>query len=150
MSETIKAKTIQRLSSRRRLSCPLRASLSPVRSTIFPLLILLLAVLADASYPSVLPPKPLYAPIVEKKIKKIESTLRNHHPSSSSSSPTRPIEGSWHPKRRPSLPGPCRTPRCPSYEAFADSVVLDADSPICRVLLRDVSTTRSIRDRTHV
>src|ERR671919_33773 len=70
MSDTIKAKTIQRLSSKRRLSCPLRASLSPVRSTIFPLLILLLAVLADASYPSVLPPKPLYAPIVEKKIKK--------------------------------------------------------------------------------
>src|SRR5215211_4692318 len=70
MSETIKAKTIQRLSSRRRLSCPLRASLSPVRSAIFPLLILLLAVLADASYPSVLPPKPLYAPIVEKKRKK--------------------------------------------------------------------------------
>jgi hypothetical protein len=33
--------------------------------------------------------------------------------------------------------GPCRTPRCPSYEAFADSVVLDADSPICRVLMRE-------------
>src|SRR5215217_8284666 len=131
MSETIKAKTIQRLSSRRRLSCPLRASLSPVRSTIFPLLILLLAVLADALYPSVLPPKPLYAPIVEEKKRK--STLRNHHLHhlSSSSSPTRPIEGLWSSKRRPSLPGPYRTPRCPSYEALADSVVLDADSPIC-------------------
>src|SRR5215213_3654726 len=136
MSETIKAKTIQRLSSRRRLSCPLRASLSPVRSTIFPLLIPLLSVLADASYPSVLPPKPSLRTNCREQIKKIKSTLRNHHPSSSSS-PTRPIEGSWHPKRRPSLPGPCRTPRCSSYEAFADSVVLDADSPICRVLLRE-------------
>src|SRR5215211_4692321 len=82
--------------------------------------------------------------------KKEKRTLRNHHLHhlSSSSSPTRPIEGLWSSKRRPSLPGPYRTPRCPSYEALADSVVLDADSPICRVLLRE-STTRSIRDRTY-
>jgi hypothetical protein len=57
--------------------------------------------------------------------------------------PTQPPKGlSWHPKRTPSCTGgPCRTPRCPSYEAFdeafADSVVLDADSPICRVLIRE-------------
>jgi hypothetical protein len=47
---------------------------------------------------------------------------------------THPSKGSWHPKRTPSRPGPCRTPRCPSYEAFAYSVVLDADIPICRVV----------------
>src|SRR5215211_334720 len=70
MSETIKANTSQRL-SRRRLSCPLRVSLSALRGTIVPLLLLLLlVVLADASYPSVLPPKPLFVPIVEKKTKK--------------------------------------------------------------------------------
>jgi hypothetical protein len=50
---------------------------------------------------------------------------------------THPSKGSWHPKPMLSRPGPCRTSRCPSYEAFADSVVLDADSPICRVLLRE-------------
>jgi len=50
---------------------------------------------------------------------------------------THPSKGLWHAKRTPSrLGGPCRTPRCPSYEAFADSVVLDADSPIYRVLMR--------------
>src|SRR5215203_3132851 len=70
MSETIKAKTTQRLSSRRRVSCPLiQVSLSSLRGTIVPLLLVLLAVLADASYPSVLPPKPLCVPIVEKKQK---------------------------------------------------------------------------------
>src|SRR5215210_1735311 len=55
MSETIKAKTSQRL--RRRLGCHLRVSLTSRRNTIVPLLslLLLLKILADASYHSVLP-----------------------------------------------------------------------------------------------
>src|SRR5215212_4410774 len=77
MSETIKAKTSQRLSSRRRVSCPLiQVSLSSLRGTIVPLLLVLLAVLADASYPSVLPPKPLFVPIVEKNKKRHPMELR--------------------------------------------------------------------------
>src|SRR5215212_6955991 len=83
MSETIKAKTNQRLSSSRRLSCPLRVSLSSLRDTIAPLLLLLLAVLPDPSYPSILPPKPLCVPIVEKKTKR--GTPWNYGLSSSSS-----------------------------------------------------------------
>src|SRR5919112_2620198 len=94
MSETIKAKTSQRLSSRRRLSCPLRVSLSALRGTIVPLLLLLMVVLADASYPSVLPPKPLFVPIVEKNNKEAPHGITAFlppppHPSS---------KGSWHPK----------------------------------------------------
>src|SRR5215218_8255696 len=134
MSETIKAKTSQRLSSRRRVSCPLRrVSLSALRGNIVPLLLVLLAVLADASYPSVLPPKPLFVPSVEKKTKRCLPWNDGLYSSSSHAH----LKDSWPSKRTPSRPGPCRTPRCPSYEAFANSVVLDADSPICRVLMRE-------------
>src|SRR5919112_2910604 len=147
MSETIKAKTIQRLSSKRRLSCPLRASLSPVRSTIFPLLILLLAVLADASYPSVLPPKPLYAPIVEKKIKK--KALYG-------------ITTLLLPPPRP--PVRSRAHGTPSVGPLFRALVAPQGAPLMRRLrtasslmptapyaeFSYVSTTRSIRDRTHV
>src|SRR5919112_304551 len=95
MSETIKAKTNQRLSSSRRVSCPLRGvSLSALRGTIVPLLLVLLAVLADASYPSILSPKPLCVPIVEKNKKEAPHGITAFlppppHPSS---------KGSWHPK----------------------------------------------------
>src|SRR5215216_5701527 len=147
MSETIKAKTIQRLSSRRRLSCPLRASLSPVRSTIFPLLILLLAVLADALYPSVLPPKPLYAPIVEKKIKKALygiTTFTTFLPP-----PRPPVRSRAH--------GP------PSLGPLFRALIAPQGAPLMRRLrtasslmptapyaeFSYVSTTRSIRDRTY-
>src|SRR5215212_10962742 len=84
MNETIKAKASQRLSRRRRLSCcPLRVSLSLLRGTIVPLLLVLLAVLADASYPSVLPPKHFRAHRLAKKNKK--GTLWNYGLSSFSS-----------------------------------------------------------------
>ena len=53
ISETIKAKASQRL--RRRLSCHLRVSLSPLRNTIVPLLQLLLDVSVDVSYPFLSP-----------------------------------------------------------------------------------------------
>src|SRR5215210_2853094 len=139
MSETIKAKTTQRLSRRRRLSCHLRVWLSSLRDTIVPLL-LLLEVLADASYPSILIPKPLCAPIVEKTKR---CTTWNYSLSSSSSHTH--LKGSCPPSLRPlvrALVAPQGAPlmRCSSYEAFADSVVLDADSPICRVLLREHDT----------
>src|SRR5215210_3407228 len=135
MSETIKAKTSQRLSS------PLRVSLPALRGTIVPLLLVLLAILADASYPSILPLNPLCVPIVEKKTKRW--TPWNYGLSSSSSHSHLRAHGT--PSVRPlayalSSGGPCRTSRCPSYEVFADSVVLDADSPICRVLLREHDT----------
>src|SRR5829696_1915567 len=120
MSETIKAKTSQRLSSRRRVSCPLRVSLSLLRGTIVPLLLVLLAILADASYPSVLPPKHFCAHRLAKKNKK--DTLWNYGLSSSSSHTH--LKGSCPSKRTPSRPGPCRTPRCPSFEALADNSVV--------------------------
>src|SRR5215216_8045698 len=108
MSETIKANTSQRLSSRRRLSCPLRVSLSALRGTIVPLLLLvLLTVLADASYPSVLPPKPLFVPIVEKKQKEASHGITAFLPPSSHSH----LKGSWHPKRTPSRPGALVAPQ---------------------------------------
>src|SRR5215210_2773676 len=97
MSETIKAKTSQRLSSRRRLSCPLRVSLSSLRGTIVPLLLVLLAVLADASYPSILSPKPLFVPSVEKNKKRHPMELRPFFLLL-----THPSKGSWHLKRTPS------------------------------------------------
>ena len=53
ISETIKAKASQRL--RRRLSCHLRVSLSPLRNTIVPPLQLLLDVSVDVSYPFLSP-----------------------------------------------------------------------------------------------
>src|SRR5215211_3875601 len=106
MSETIKAKTNQRLSSSRRLSCPLRVSLSSLRDTIVPLLLLLLAVLADASYPSVLPPKPLCVPIVEKNKKRHPMELQPFFLLL-----THPSKGSWHPKRTPSRPGALVAPQ---------------------------------------
>jgi hypothetical protein len=68
MSETIKAKTSQRL-RRRRLGCHLRVSLTSRRNTIVPLLSLLLlpTKLADASYPSLLPSKTSFIEILRKK-----------------------------------------------------------------------------------
>src|SRR5919112_3283281 len=132
MSETIKAKTTQRLSNRRRVSCSLRVSLSSLRDTIVSLLLLLLAVLADASYPSVLPPKPLFVPNIEKKTKR--GIPWNY--GLSSSSPHSHLKGS------------CRTSRCPSYEAFADRSSLMQTAPYAEFSY--VSTTRSIRDRTHL
>jgi hypothetical protein len=143
MSETIKAKTSQRLSSRRRVSCPLRVSLSSLRGTIVPLLLVLLAVLADASYPSVLPPKHLCAYRLAKKQK---CTLWNYGLSSSSSHAH--LKGSRPSKGTPSRPGPCRTPRGPSYEAFADSVVLEPTATYAEFSC--VNTTRNIRDCTHL
>src|SRR5919112_852259 len=114
MNETTKAKTSQRPSSSRRLSCcHLRVSLSSLRGTIVSLLLVLLAVLADASYPSVLSPKHIWAYRLAKKTKK--GTLWNYGLSSSSSHAY--LKDSWPSKRTPSRPGPCRTPRCPSYEA---------------------------------
>src|SRR5918998_1529397 len=90
MSETIKAKTSQRL-RRKRLGCHLRVSLTSRRNTIVPLLslLLLLKILADASYPSLLPSKTSFIGISRKKIKKgiqryPTCTLRSHGPSSSS------------------------------------------------------------------
>src|SRR5215203_3535183 len=145
MSETIKAKTIQRLSSRRRLSCPLRASLSPVRSTIFLLLILLLAVLADASYPSVLPPKPLTHQL-SRKNKKIKNTLRNHHPSSSSS-PTRPIEAHSPPSVGPLFRALVAPQGAPLMRRLRTASSLMQTAPYAEFSY--VSTTRSIRDRTY-
>ena len=147
MSETIKAKTSQRLSSRRRVSCPLRVSLSALRGTIVPLLLVLLAVLADASYPSVLPPKPLFVPIIEKKIKRGTpwNTPWNDGLYSSSSH--------THLRAHDTPSGP-----------LVRALVAPQGAPLMRRLriasslmptapyteFSYVSTTRSIRGRTHV
>src|SRR5215203_5080231 len=84
MSETIKAKTSQRL-RRRRLDCHLRVSLTSLRNTIVPLLSLLLEVLADASYPLLLPLN-LFTHYLWRNLRKKhkKTRLRNHGPSSSS------------------------------------------------------------------
>src|SRR5215210_7186112 len=134
MSETIKAKTSQRPSSRRRVSCPLRVSLSALLVTIVPLLLVLLAVLADASYPSILPPKPLCVPIVEKKQKEASHGIMAFlppppHPSS---------KGSWHPKVLQGAPLMRRL-------RIASSLMPTAPYTECSC----VSTTRRIRGRTY-
>src|SRR5215211_6072670 len=105
MSETIKAKTSQRLSSRRRVTCPLRVSLSSLRGTIVSLLLVLLTVLADASYPSVLPPKLFSYQLSKKNCRKKN---KKRHPMELR--PfflllTHPSKGLWHPKGTPSRPG---------------------------------------------
>src|SRR5215213_5424486 len=144
MSETIKAKTSQRLSSRRRLSCPLRVSLSSLRDTIVPLLLLLLTVLADASYPSVLPPKPLCVPIVEKNKKRRPMELRPFFLLL-----TQPSKGSWHPKRTPSRPGRAlvASQGAPLMRRLQTASSLMPTAPYAEFSC--VSTTRSIRDRTY-
>src|SRR5215212_1440876 len=145
MSETIKAKASQRLSSRRRLSCPPRVSLSALRGTIVPLLLVLLAVLADASYPSILPPKPLCVPIFEKKQK--DAPPWNYGLSSSSSHSH--LKGSWHPKRTPSRPGALVAPQgAPLMRRLRTASSLVPAAPCAGFSY--VNTTRSIRDRTHL
>ena len=80
MSETIKAKTSQRL--RRRLGCHLRVSLTSRRNTIVPLLslllLLLLKILADASYPSLLPLNLFYRNFEKKNKKRHPKALYVH------------------------------------------------------------------------
>src|SRR5215212_10373104 len=64
---------------------------------------------------------------------------------------THPSKGSWHPKRTPSYPGPCHTPSCLSYEAMRrlrTASYLMPTAPYTEFSY--VSTTRSIRDRTHL
>jgi hypothetical protein len=144
MSETIKAKTTQRLSNRRRVSCSLRVSLSSLRDTIVPLLLLLLAILADASYPSILPPKPLCVPIFEKKTKKC--TPWNYGLSSPSSHSH--LKGSWHPERTPSRPGALIAPQgAPLMRRLRIASSLMPTAPYTEFSC--VSTTRSIRGRTY-
>jgi hypothetical protein len=146
MSETIKAKTSQRLSSRRRVSCPLRrVSLSTLRGTIVPLLLVLLAVLADASYPSILPLKPLCVPSVEKKTKRC--TPWNY--GLSSSSPHSHLKDSWPSKRTPSRPGGLVAPQgAPLMRRLRTASSLMPTAPYAEFSC--VSTTRSIRNRTHL
>ena len=144
MSETIKAKTSQRLSSRRRVSCPLRVSLSSLRGTIVPLLLVLLSVLADASYPSVIPPKHLCAYRLAKKTKKC--TLWNYGLSSSSSHAH--LKVSRPSKRTPSRLGPCRTQGAPLMRRLRTASSLMQTAPYAEFSC--VSTTRSIRNRTHL
>jgi hypothetical protein len=131
MSETIKAKTSQRL--RRRSDCPLRVSLSALRNTIVPLL-LLLVVIAGASYPSLLPLKPLYAPIVEilsKKNKKRYSMelqsffLLLEHLS----------KGSWPPNVRPLVRALVAPQGAPLMRLLRTALSLMPRASICRVLI---------------
>src|SRR5215208_6977045 len=144
MNETIKAKTSQRLSSSRKLSCcPLRVSLSSLRGTIVPLLLVLLAVLANASYPLVLPPNPLCAPLVKNK-KRHPMELRPFFLLL-----TQPSKGSWHPKRTPSRPGRAlvASQGAPLMRRLQTASSLMPTAPYAEFSC--VSTTRSIRDRTY-
>src|SRR5215210_7159498 len=154
MSETIKAKTSQRL--RRRLGCHLRVSLASRRNTIVPLLSLLLLpkILADASYPSLLRPKTSFIEISRKKIKK----GIQRYPKAPYGHPTEPwpflllvhpSEGSWHP---PSLRLPYGFLSRPKQGAPLVTHLRTASSSTPRAHMRQalyVSTTRDIRDRTH-
>ena len=153
MSETIKAKTSQRL-RRKRLGCHLRVSLTSRRNTIVPLLslLLLLKILADASYPSLLPSKTSFIGISRKKIKK----GIQRHPKVPYVHPTEPwpflllvhpSEGSWHP---PSLRPPARVlvtsqTRCP----FCDALLRTASSSTPRAHMRQaLYVTRRVTDVT--
>src|ERR687897_1327301 len=130
MSETIKAKTSQRL-RRKRLGCHLRVSLTSRRNTIVPLLSLLLLprILADASYPSLLPLNLFY--------RNFEKKNKKRHPKAPYGHPTEPwpflllvhsSEGSWHP---PSLRPPARV-----------LVTSQTRCPFCDALLRTASSSR--------